>query len=596
MTFKQIIKDEIIGNRHTYKEYFLASALSVVIIFMSLMILYHPQMDMSTLSHNFVNAGKAVTCIVGVFLFFFIYYSEYTFLKHRSKSYALFTILGMKRGQLALLNFSESFSVFAAAFVGGVLFSMLFAKLIFMAFAKLLGIEQMEMYLPWKALGLTAVLFGLIFIVIQLASLLVLHRTQVKDFLQFGRIAQKQKKINIPVAIAGMLLIAAGYYLAATVNDDNILRRIIPVCLIVVVGIYAFYREACPFLLHLISKNKRFYYKGVNMLWVSDLRYRIKDFTTILFLITLTMSVGLTGFTAVFNVATSELDSNMTTDSRYPVVVSHSGAGESSLAGQVQDILDSLQIPFTTTQATVYGIFPGSNVVIPQSALPLFMDADQLAAVSFGQADSLHLGRMRRDVHMDLPLPYQNAIAVKDNVVETYTEGYEELHLTLFTYETRKDFKKDLWQLYEEKQITDKDTLYSPSLFRYFYFTIRRIYLLLSFYFVIIFYLCAGCMLYFKFFNNAVEEGQKYANYAKVGLSNREIRKSSTIQMASVFFLPGIFTVLNTSMAMVALLNTDAPENFIYNTLAIILFTLVIQVVYFLYIRWKYLKLVQYGH
>lgn len=603
MTFKNIIKDEIRGNIPTYKEYFLATILSVTVIFMSLMILYHPQMQVSSLSKNFVMAAKAVTVIIAVFLFIFIYYSQYTFLRHRSRDYALFSILGMKRSQLTLLNFWESFTVFFCAFVSGILIALLFAKLIFMAFAALLDIDQMGLYFPSTALAITAALFIIVFIVIEIISAFILRKTQVKEFLQFGQVAQKQKKINYPVAIIGALLILGGYFLAVTADETNLLKRIFPVCMMVIAGMYCFYREICPLILQALSKNKRFYYKGVNLLWVSDLKYRIKDFTMMLFLITVTMTVGLTGFTAVFNVASAELEFDTMKDSRFPVAVMSMALKDSTerpiaasspqipTVTKVENLIDSLGMSYQETSVKLYSYITKSRVLIQKSDMPIFMKEEDLSCFDFKGEDTLVIGIRGRE--MNVALPFRNIVVVEDDKVQDHIKGYDEVEMTLFEGKEPAGMGKGLMKITDSSIIVGgerTDIIYSSSLFRYFYFIARRSYLLLSFYFVIIFYICSGCMLYFKFFNNAREEGLKYSNYSKVGLSVAELKRSSTIQMASLFFLPMIMTVLNTSFAMYTIRGSVSPLKFWSNTLSILLFTVAVQVIYFFIIRRSYLK------
>lgn len=591
MTFKDIIKDEIRGNIPTYKEYFLATAFSVLAVFMTLMVIFNPLLMLNSLAVNFVMATKAVLIIICIFLVMFIYYSQYTFLRHRSRDYAMFTILGMKRSRLTFLNFCESATVYFAGFMTGVLVSLLLEKLIFMGFAKILDIPEFGMYLPTKAIIVTFIIFAAIFAVMQIVSCIMLHRMDVKKYLLFGQKTQKMKKINVPVAIIGAILILGGYYLALTVTDNNLFQRIIPVVLMVVVGLYFFYSELCPWVFQLMEKHKACYFKGVNMLWISDMRYRIKDFTLILYLITVTMSVGLTGFTAVFNVATSELaDALVPNESTlYPIAVLKVTPYCDTLCTvpKIEKLLSDEQISYTESTVNLYTILDKSKALIRNSDLKYLFDGVNMPVM--GTADTMRLLDSEHKIAVHLPLRY--VYAVKDDVINRYTEGYDECSLTLFEFKAPKNLGKQLIPINDSNDTQQTgEMLYSSGLFKYFYFIMRRTYLLLSFYFVIVFYVCAGCMLYFKFYNNATEEGAKYLSYLKMGLSPKEIRKSATIQIATLFLLPTLMSILNAAMAMSALLRDGAPATFMTNTLCIILFTLFIQVIYYFVIRSGYLR------
>lgn len=413
----------------------------------------------------------------------------------------------------------------------------------------------------------------------------------VKKYLLFGQKTQKMKKINVPVAIIGAILILGGYYLALTVTDNNLFQRIIPVVLMVVVGLYFFYSELCPWVFQLMEKHKACYFKGVNMLWISDMRYRIKDFTLILYLITVTMSVGLTGFTAVFNVATSELaDALVPNESTlYPIAVLKVTPYCDTLCTvpKIEKLLSDEQISYTESTVNLYTILDKSKALIRNSDLKYLFDGVNMPVM--GTADTMRLLDSEHKMAVHLPLRY--VYAVKDDVINRYTEGYDECSLTLFEFKAPKNLGKQLIPINNSNDTQQTgEMLYSSGLFKYFYFIMRRTYLLLSFYFVIVFYVCAGCMLYFKFYNNATEEGAKYLSYLKMGLSPKEIRKSATIQIATLFLLPTLMSILNAAMAMSALLRDGAPATFMTNTLCIILFTLFIQVIYYFVIRSGYLR------
>lgn len=600
MTFKNIIRDEIRGNLPTYKEYFLATAFSVLVVFMMLMVIFNPAFMLNSLATSFVMAAKVVLVIISIFLIIFIYYSQYTFIKHRSKDYAMLTILGMNHKQLHLINMCESAVVYFAGFIVGVLASLLLEKLIFMGFAKLLDIPEIGMYMPTKAFVLTFVLFAILFIVMQIVTLNMLRRLNVKKYLEFGKKTQKVKKICVPVAILSVLVILFAYYLALTVNDNNIIQRIIPVTLMVIVGLYFFYSEFCPWILRRLDKHKSFYFKGVNMIWVSDMKYRVRDFTLILYLITITMSVGLTGFAAVFNVVTSELSQALmpVENTRFPVSVLKVISPEDSIGvacgdtlyalPKVEKLLADENIDYTEAKIGMSVMWSNRKALIRESDLPYFFDENNLPILT---ADKDTMRIKNNDYKMSVHIPFRAVFAVKDSLFADYSEGYSPASLTLFAMKEPIGFGKKMVDIQDSIDMQKSgEMIYSSNMVMYYYFIIRRIYLLLSFYFIIVFYICSGCMIYFKFYNNASEEGVKYLNFTKMGLSRNEIKKSVTVQIATLFFLPMIISIINVTMAMFALKSDGAPSVYMLNTLYIILFTIAIQLVYYILIRFRYLQ------
>ena len=175
--------------------------------------------------------------------------------------------------------------------------------------------------------------------------------------------------------------------------------------------------------------------------------------------------------------------------------------------------------------------------------------------------------------------------AIEDSVAERFSGDEKKISITLFGYKTKKNLGKALlnWT-YNEEGVS----IMNADMTTYIYYLSRRFYLLLSFYFVIVFYVCAGCMLFFKFYYSTQEERKKYLGYAKVGLSYAETKKSSSIQMAILFFVPNIFSIVNMSFAMQALMNSSQGEwSILPMTLKIVLFTITIQLLFFLFLRRK---------
>ena len=81
MKLSKVIIDNIKGNTHSYREYFLATMLSASALSMSLFLIKHPDIPMNSFTATFMKAVTAVNVMIGLFLFVFITYSEYNFIR-----------------------------------------------------------------------------------------------------------------------------------------------------------------------------------------------------------------------------------------------------------------------------------------------------------------------------------------------------------------------------------------------------------------------------------------------------------------------------------------------------------------------------------
>ncbi|EEM03499.1 ABC transporter, permease [Bacillus pseudomycoides] len=105
----------------------------------------------------------------------------------------------------------------------------------------------------------------------------------------------------------------------------------------------------------------------------------------------------------------------------------------------------------------------------------------------------------------------------------------------------------------------------------------------------VIFFMGAASVLYFRMYNDLTREEQKYITITKIGLTENEMARSATIQLAILFFVPYIVAVIHTIFAIKFL-------QFIYSfsLLKELLFVLVlfgmIEIIFFFLIRSLYMN------
>ena len=112
--------------------------------------------------------------------------------------------------------------------------------------------------------------------------------------------------------------------------------------------------------------------------------------------------------------------------------------------------------------------------------------------------------------------------------------------------------------------------------------------LFLAIFIGIIFFVTTGSFLYSKYYMDVKEDRVKYEQLNKIGLTFREIKKVSTIEIGVLFLFPYIVAVIHSSFALSALKNTFAMD---VNIVAFFVMGsfLIIQIIYFFIIRGNYL-------
>lgn len=113
--------------------------------------------------------------------------------------------------------------------------------------------------------------------------------------------------------------------------------------------------------------------------------------------------------------------------------------------------------------------------------------------------------------------------------------------------------------------------------------------LFVGFFIGIVFFVCAGSFLYFRLFSDLEDDVRLFEMIRKVGLTSRELSKVVTIRLALLFFVPIGVATLHGAVALTALGQMFEYSLFKENTVVLSIF-IVIQVVYFLLIRSRYVK------
>jgi putative ABC transport system permease protein len=106
----------------------------------------------------------------------------------------------------------------------------------------------------------------------------------------------------------------------------------------------------------------------------------------------------------------------------------------------------------------------------------------------------------------------------------------------------------------------------------------------------VIFSVFTASFLYFRLFNDLQQDQRYYHSLSKMGLSEKEMKKTATIQIALLFYIPLVFSVLQTLVGLSSL------KSIFYFTSSMMMVSLIavgvfiiLQTIYFLVVRSRFL-------
>lgn len=636
MSFPQFAFNNVRRNARQYFAYLLSSSFMVMIFFTYAVFIYHPAIENSPMGTMTRTGMTIATVIVYVFAFLFVLYSISVFLKSRNREFGILTILGAEAKQINWLIFLENVLIGAIAIVTGIASGMLLSKVFLLISTKVIDMDELPFYWPFKAMLLTAGAFTALFLVISLFTLLFIRKNQVLELLKGTSKPKTEPKANLFLAILGVVLLTIGFTVLRVKELDPVGLMIAAVTGIM--GTYFFYSQLSVWVVRMLQRNRATTWKGTNLLWISEMSYKIKDNARMLFLVTVV--VALASMSTGFVLAMQQSIKSVYLDNPYALNYSYySNADETKAQEELARIENRLQAEgLSYKRAGVETIYyrlsangEGSLHIMPQSHY------DHLAAItnakpvgSLGENEALlaetpnaakkSKGKL---TETDIELSGQSysfslenrtdriaavvysgrLLVVTDTMFEELRGGHkaDEISVT-HTYpfilpdsqglpqkddpETKLGLELSEWN----RSALSEGYIESRA---ENYYTNKQGFSLFSFigvFVALIFSISTASFLYFKLHTELSADQAMYRSLSKIGLSTREMNISATVQIAVLFFIPILVAALQSLVVLDPILGYLDVPNVNGPVLAASSAFLAAQMVYFLIARARYIK------
>ena len=275
----RLATDNIRKNGKLYIPYIFTCVLSVVMFYVMMSLSLDPAVKKMFAGGTLSLIMRYGTVIVGIFVFLFLLYSNGFLMKRRQQEFGVFNILGMEKRHLGHVLFLETMLVTAGSVVLGVLFGMLFSKLMFMMLCKIIGQKNVfGFFVSGKAIAVTAFLFAVIHFLIYLKSRRKIRTSQPIELLRGSSVGEREPKSKWILAILGAAALIAGYYMALSAKGPiDSLKLFFIAVILVIVATYLLFMAGSIVILKMLRKNRRFYYKPEHFISVSGMMYRMKQ-------------------------------------------------------------------------------------------------------------------------------------------------------------------------------------------------------------------------------------------------------------------------------------------------------------------------------
>ncbi|MDA1651812.1 ABC transporter permease [Bacillus cereus group sp. TH160LC] len=643
MTFWQFAFKNVTRNARAYFAYFVSSAFSIAIFFSFAVYLFHPKLHMTDVNYA-LNILMTISEVVIVFFsFFFLLYSIGTFLKVRKKQFGILTVLGISQKQLKRLIFLENMLIGILSIFFGIQLGLVFSQFFLLVTAKITHVPGLYLYWPTGAIILTIVIFlGLFILVSSFTPMLIRTRKAVR-LLKEGK-QQKERKASVLISLFGATCLITGYVLAANplyfMSLGDIIGLLYAISSIFVIpslisaGTYFFFSQISFLLIRILKTRRKFYMKRINMLWISDLAARIRTNINMLFIVAMLSTLAFTMITFLYGFGKftkfDEIRKN-------PFPFTYLSHTENTLADEhlnwleqkfteehftytkfktdiyeVSSSEDNTQLYYAIKQSDYNVLAKALNwetlTVNKNESYILMTDLDDQVIGTLHNKDKKNtLTLTQNNLQLQVkeyksynPFPnrliYQLLILSDENVeaLSTISKQMSVYSFKVYDWEKAHNIGSAFTtKIYNESEAIKaehppfhaseaSDSLYKAKL------NVASFFLIGTF-LGVIFFIGAGSVLYFRMYTDLTNEQEKYVTITKIGLTEAEMKRSATIQLAILFFVPYIMASIHTMFATKMLQEILHLSFFAEITVVLMIFGTV-EILFFLLIRSFYMQ------
>ena len=596
-------------NRTLYIPFSIASITMMVITYILLALSSNKTILQSNGGNTVVMAlGFGVVIMLLVSTLTMIYANGFV-MKNRSKEFGLYSILGLGRSQIQLLQVVEMVLFAVINLIVGLVLGVLFNRL---AFALLLKAMRFTVPISYEfqfaSVIMIGILFSGIFVFLMILNAIKIRVSRPLELLRDKKSGEKTGRFLSIRALIGVAILGYAYYISQSIESPiKALAWFFVAVLLVVIATYILFDAGSIALLRFLKNRKTFYYRPINFISVSNLIFRMRKnamgLASICILSTMVLvTLGTTGslqFGAqeVIN-RTSPTDFSFTNMFRNPEeTAEYSKEAKQIAAGTASKVTDFYEYSYILTGGNQEGNVLDTNVkklgALPESMVVLVSVEDYNR--NTGENITVKPGEMAiGEQYTEKTKPSFTQIAVGENtfsigqvievnklaaglivnpnitnhsyigllneadmakVVPYYSkendEGYRSYtrqYIALWnTSSQTDDEKKKELEAYQQSDIAGgiDGKIEIAQLLFQFYGSLLFLGILLA----IAFSVGAVLVIYYKQVSEGYEDRERYVILKKIGIDQPMIHQSINRQVLIVFFLPLLTAFLHTALS-----------------------------------------------
>ncbi len=606
MTLFDLAKKNVKHNFIHYFLYFASMSFSIMIYYMFVVLSKDP-----TIAHRINRSDKlsvvfsAASIILLAFIAIFILFSNNFFMRKRKKEIGLYSLLGLRKGQIGRMLFYENFIMGIGALIIGIILGSFLSKLFVAILLNMMDDRVLSTFVfSWDAVINTSIIFVLITFFTSLLGFQIIYQHSLLDLFYSERKREKALKPSLLLSILSLSLIGLGYFIALQPlkTENSIWARIglggytaVLILFLTILGTALFIAFFLPYLLKKVRIAKHSFYRGMNLITNSQLSSRILSNTKTLSIIAILSAITLSAIGAMGSLY---YNANQTAKNEIITAFEYTKPEDDGIAQKIITAAHSDRAhPVTFQQETpVYEVHPietnkkvpsvfpfdGENYlaisqtdytrlykeIYPKNTPPTFKPGEALIAYpSYFNLDHKTLSREPKNLNfkwndkiVGFTIHYNNQIVIQS--LYSATVVLPDKAIAQFSIKPIKKVvsinvrdAKTAETISErmDKLFPERDSLLSyPAVYRTMMNT-SGVLMFIGMFIGLVFLAATGSIIYFKQLTEAYNDRETYEVLKKIGVTRKEIRFSIARQILVIFLIPLVLGIAHSSVALLCL-------------------------------------------
>lgn len=238
--------------------------------------------------------------LLGIITFVYILYANSFLMTMRQKDYAMFMMLGAKGRKIAQMIFSETLIVGTVATLVGSALGIGLTSVVHRLLVAQLNIKITH-FTPFNMNGLliTLLFFIVLFLLAAFVNAFSIVKKPILTLLRADQTPAQMKQhkfLFFLEVVLGIIFIGVGYYMMANIGTYQLMG--IAVALVtIVLGTYFIFHSVIIFFLKLLKKTENLSMKKLNNFTLSQLSFRIREYTQMLSMVAMLLALALGALT-----------------------------------------------------------------------------------------------------------------------------------------------------------------------------------------------------------------------------------------------------------------------------------------------------------